>query len=251
MTKQSEMVGLDLDLLYAVTQSQSTNDLCAAAERFCAAHEFSFWVYGLAGPDKALTNYPPALVAAYAKNCWHRGCDPVVNAVNRRRRSVSWNLRETPLLDQPLSAVQKNVMAERWDVGARAGVSAPVYDRRCHSFDYAVVSFSREASLSEAEQRHHEPRVQLFAAYFQSVAPALLLEPRTRLEAPAAFLSPRERDCLTWAAKGKSNWEIGQLLTISIPTVKFHMTNAARKLDANGRALTIARAIRLGLINPS
>ncbi len=91
----------------------------------------------------------------------------------------------------------------------------------------------------------------MLAAYFQSVGPVLLLEDRCGEQPPTKQLSPRERDCLSWAAKGKSNWEIGQLLTISVGTVKFHLTNASRKLDANGRALTIARAIRLGLINPS
>lgn len=248
--KKAEIVGFDLELLYAVTQSQSADDLRGVAAKFCEAHGFSRWIYGLAGPDKVLTNYPAEWLASYTKNRWHRGRDPVVNAMNHRRRSVAWDLRHAQPLGLPLDAVEKSVLAERWEAGVRAGVTAPVYDRPGHPVDYAVVSFSRETPLTETEQRHHEPCVQLFATYFQSVAPTVLLGPDQRnVPAPVA-LSPREHSCLSWAARGKSSWEIGMLLTISVATVNFHLTNAARKLGVRGRTLAVARAIRLGLIDP-
>ena len=61
-------------------------------------------------------------------------------------------------------------------------------------------------------------------------------------------LSDRERDCLSWAALGKSSWEIGRILSISENTVVFHIKNAMRKLGVSNRVLAAAKAIELGLI---
>jgi len=49
-------------------------------------------------------------------------------------------------------------------------------------------------------------------------------------EAPASELSPRERQCLQWASKGKTDAEIGVILGISARTARFHIENAKRKL---------------------
>jgi len=63
-------------------------------------------------------------------------------------------------------------------------------------------------------------------------------------------LSVRERDCLQWAAIGKTSWEIAQILSISERTVIFHLTNATKKLDATNRRQAVVRALSLRLINP-
>lgn len=49
-------------------------------------------------------------------------------------------------------------------------------------------------------------------------------------------LTTRERECLSWVAEGKTDWEIGQILSISQTTVKFHVDTARRKLGAATRA---------------
>jgi LuxR family quorum-sensing system transcriptional regulator CciR len=243
------MVGFDLDLLNAVIACGSVDDLRAAAERFCDFYGFSIWIYGLAGPDIALTNYPPGVVDGYKQQRWHRGCDPLINAVGRVRRALAWDLHRPQPFDKRMDRVERSVMGQRWDVGARSGVTAPIFDRS-GAFDYAIVSFSRDRPLTAVEQRQVEPCTQLFAAYFHSVAPSILLPERDNTTV-TPMLTPRERDCLSWAAKGKSSWEVGQLLSISVATVNFHISNAANKLGVRGRTFAIARAVRLGLINPA
>ncbi|MER9702413.1 helix-turn-helix transcriptional regulator [Mesorhizobium sp. M0146] len=61
-------------------------------------------------------------------------------------------------------------------------------------------------------------------------------------------LSPREEECLLWAARGKSSWEVGMIIGISSNTVNFHIKNAMRKLDASSRTAAIVKAIGLGII---
>jgi LuxR family transcriptional regulator, activator of conjugal transfer of Ti plasmids len=55
------------------------------------------------------------------------------------------------------------------------------------------------------------------------------------------LLSPREYECLEWAAKGKSAWDIGCILNISRRTAAFHLDNAKSKLGVR----TISQAVAL------
>src|SRR5579859_1308457 len=48
-------------------------------------------------------------------------------------------------------------------------------------------------------------------------------------------LSEREIECLTWAARGKSSAEIGQIIGTSKRNVDFHIETACRKLDVATR----------------
>lgn len=61
-------------------------------------------------------------------------------------------------------------------------------------------------------------------------------------------LTRREIQCLKWAAAGKTDSEISAIVDISLPTVRFHVTNAARKLRVAGRSQAIQRAVTLGYI---
>jgi len=73
-------------------------------------------------------------------------------------------------------------------------------------------------------------------------------EPSVALASPAARLTPREIQCVKWAAAGKTDKDIGQIIRLSAPTVRFHLKNASRKLEASGRGQTIHRAAALGYI---
>ncbi len=65
---------------------------------------------------------------------------------------------------------------------------------------------------------------------------------------PAVHLTRREIQCLKWAAAGKTDSEVATIINISVPTVRFHITNAARKLDVTGKAQAIHRATTLGYV---
>jgi DNA-binding CsgD family transcriptional regulator len=67
-------------------------------------------------------------------------------------------------------------------------------------------------------------------------------------DAPLVRLTKREIQCLKWAAAGKTDADIGQIIGISGPTVRFHVQNAALKLRVAGRAQAIHRAAGLGYL---
>ena len=72
---------------------------------------------------------------------------------------------------------------------------------------------------------------------------ALLLEAR-KLE---GTLTPREREVLSWVARGKTNAEIARLLWLSPGTVRKHLENVYAKLGVRTRTAAVAHF--LGLID--
>ena len=61
-------------------------------------------------------------------------------------------------------------------------------------------------------------------------------------------LSKREVECLSWAAIGKTDQEIAMLISRSCATVRFHIHNAAVKLDSVKRSQTVFKAAQLGFL---
>jgi len=63
-------------------------------------------------------------------------------------------------------------------------------------------------------------------------------------------LNERERECLTWSARGKTSPEIAAILNLSKRTVNFHIENACRKLNVATRTEAVAKAAAGRLIGP-
>jgi two-component system, NarL family, response regulator len=61
-------------------------------------------------------------------------------------------------------------------------------------------------------------------------------------------LSGREREVLGQMATGRSNQEIGTVLTIAEGTVKFHVNNILHKLQAKDRTEAVIKALKRGII---
>lgn len=62
-------------------------------------------------------------------------------------------------------------------------------------------------------------------------------------------LTRREIECLQWAAVGKSEWEMSQIMGISEHTSEKHLLSAKNKLGAVNRVQAVAEAIRRGFIS--
>lgn len=62
-------------------------------------------------------------------------------------------------------------------------------------------------------------------------------------------LTPREAEILQWVAKGKTYWEIAQILGISIRTVRHFMANCREKLHAVSNKQAVAKAVANRMID--
>jgi DNA-binding CsgD family transcriptional regulator len=71
-------------------------------------------------------------------------------------------------------------------------------------------------------------------------------------EAPPYYArnTPRERECLTWCAVGKTSDDIAAILGISEGVVRIHLQSAQHKLNCLNRTHTVTKATMYKLIFP-
>ena len=89
----------------------------------------------------------------------------------------------------------------------------------------------------------------LHAAWVRSHVPGRGVEKAMEASSSGGVLTGREREILKWIYLGKSNFEIGAILTISPLTVKNHVRKILRKLDVVNRTQAIGKALELRILN--
>jgi DNA-binding NarL/FixJ family response regulator len=86
------------------------------------------------------------------------------------------------------------------------------------------------------------------------IAPSMLIRLLPRLERDyhrvGHDLSPREREVLDAMARGLSDKEIADRLTISFNTARKHVQNVIRKLGAHSKLEAVVTAVREGVVRP-
>ena len=76
-------------------------------------------------------------------------------------------------------------------------------------------------------------------------------EPVVREPRPLPGVTDREREVLTLIARGRTNAEIAEELSISTATVKAYVSRLLTKLDARDRVHLVIIAYEAGLATPS
>jgi two-component system, NarL family, response regulator LiaR len=66
---------------------------------------------------------------------------------------------------------------------------------------------------------------------------------------PATNLTQREHELLALMARGLSNQDIADQLSIAMPTVKFHVTNILTKMRADNRTEAVLSALRQKIVS--
>jgi LuxR family quorum-sensing system transcriptional regulator CciR len=89
---------------------------------------------------------------------------------------------------------------------------------------------------------------------FAQVAGSFAFEAARRLAVrtpgtPLVHLTQRQIECVLWVARGKTDWEIAQILRVSPTTVIEHLRNARERCDAPTRATLAVRALFEGAIS--
>lgn len=139
---------------------------------------------------------------------------------------------------------------DRTDFAARAcTLAAIVVPVHLPFGQIGAVSFTLddgEKTDLSAEFAAHGAVLGLLSRQFIAGYARVCTEPR-RLP-PTSALSKREVECLKWAAAGKTDVEISLILALSRPTVRFHLRNASRKLNAVNKSQVLFKAAQLGYI---
>jgi DNA-binding CsgD family transcriptional regulator len=95
-----------------------------------------------------------------------------------------------------------------------------------------------------SKRERHKTILSLFSPHLHEAMSRILGKARSDLPP----LSSREKEILKWLMEGKSTWDISTILQISERTVKFHIDNTMKKLDAVNRTHAVAIALREKLV---
>ncbi|MBN9548206.1 MAG: LuxR family transcriptional regulator [Alphaproteobacteria bacterium] len=187
-----------------------------------------------------ISTYPEPWTSHYLHSRYE-DVDPVIGQARRRQETFRWDADGG---DLDLSTPQRQLMDEANQFGLRSGFTIPIHDRRGLFAALTFASDERQPLFFRFIDRY-ERALQLIAIFFHFQARRRLTTDRM---VDGVVLSRREIQCLQWAARGKSAWDIGQILGISERTASFHLDNAKKKL---GVRTNIQAAIRLAMSKPS
>jgi DNA-binding CsgD family transcriptional regulator len=185
-----------------------------------------------------ITTYPASWLHRY-QQARHETIDPVVKRVATSSLPVFW--------DGMTGKVPRHIVFdEARDHGLANGITVTVAG--AHG-ERALLSIATGVSpdTEPGHQAAFAGRALLTALHLHEAAQRLANKPGG---GDRPQLTERERECLQWAATGKTSWEISNILAISERTVVFHIANATKKLNATNRRQAVVRALSLRLIEP-
>jgi DNA-binding CsgD family transcriptional regulator len=182
------------------------------------------------------TSYPEEWMKYYVENNY-MNVDPVIKQLLASRKPFFWD-DVTAHPETATDAVQ--LMNEAAECRVRDGIGISLAGK---PGEIVGIGLAR-SDAQPGRDYEFMARAYLLGVYFHETYRSML-EEQVKVN-----LSEREREILCWAAEGKTDEDIGTLLNISSPTVRFHWRNIFTKLEANGRVYAITKAIRLQLIVP-
>jgi LuxR family quorum sensing-dependent transcriptional regulator len=156
--------------------------------------------------------------------------DPVINQLLARNEPVRWNEARSANDD-----TGTRIFNEATEFKMKDGFALPIYSRE--GFVVGITMGAEHYDLGKQD----EACLHLASIYFHAKLERLRAENAPRPRGPR--LTPRERECLSWVAAGKTDWEISQILNIAEQTAHEYVQNALTKLNATTRAQAVAIAI--------
>ena len=223
----------------SLAESATAGDLHTALAGVCSALDLQRFAYvlmpdGRSAEISAITNYPAEWTALYGRSRYVF-IDPVVARALSRPEPFIWGAEDNSAL--PTSEAHRELFEQAAVFGIRYGFTVPIHDGRGGR---ASLTFAVDEPTPEFRRCVDKKgqALQLLAVLFHAKARRIL--PGDRLVAGIS-LSPRQLECLEWAARGKSAADIADILGISRRTAAFHIEQAKSKLGVR----TISQAVAM------
>lgn len=222
--------------------SQDIKGLFARIQQAAQELGFEYCAYGLQMPlpltrpqTILLNNYPVAWQRRYLE-AGFLTIDPTVAHGRRSRAPIVWN--------EHLFARAPELLDEARDSGLKAGWAQSSLN------GYGVLGMltlaRNDEPLGASELHAKQTRMQwLVQITHQMIGSRYINQSQTSHDPQ---LTPREVEILKWYADGKTASDIGDILNISIDTVKFHTKNCVGKLSVPNKTAAVVRAIMMGLL---
>lgn len=165
------------------------------------------------------------------------GSDPVHRASNLTSVGFAWSRLDEMIA---LSAGDRRILELARSQGIGEGFTVPA-----HVPGEAHGSCSFACAAGEPFAAEHLPLLQLVGAFAFEAARRIR---RDRFSGGPVRLTDRQRECVMWAARGKSDWEIARILGISEETAREHLRHARERYGVPKRTLVAVHALFDGTI---
>lgn len=237
--------GLSLEDISAIMDAESESELVERLKNAARALGFEQFLMGVE-VNRPLIRPVQHVISGYALRWQHLYSerdfvlqDPTVSHCQTNFEPLVWS-------EQMYSDGSRELWEESRKFGIGHGVSIPIHEREGVK---SMFSLARDQAIVKDQRELNEmvagARVLATCAHFamtKLVLPGLL-------DAHDPRLTVRERECLIWAAKGKTAFEIGMILHIAETTAVFHLNNVVRKFNVANRTQAIAVGVAMGLVH--
>lgn len=212
------------------------HDLCENLEldyaTYCAVNTVSDQVIGF-------TTYDDAWKEHYTSQRF-QNIDPTLHLPMRSIAPIDWQrLREHRDFDRVFEHARDFKIKDQ-------GLSVPIHGPYG---EVGLISVTRDCSLGTWEKLRKNVITELQTAAV-SLHDTVMQSDTLGYALRRPQLSSRECEVLQWTAAGKSQIDIGVILTISSRTVEVHLRSARSKLSALSTPQAVGRAIGMGFIQP-
>lgn len=229
---------VDLSTL-PLLETRYTEFLSLVCDKFEMDHAAYAGIEPAAGSIHGHVTYTGVWKSHHTEQDFHL-IDPTLHLVQRSIVSVDWSRLEA-------STNFQKIMRDAKDFGIpNQGIAIPI---RGPNGEIGLLNASRDCSRREWRMliRHVIGDLQSLAVRIHDSV--MSSDPlRQALHNPA--LSKREAEILQWFAAGKTQDDIGDLLSISRRTGEVHLRSSLHKLMALNTGQAVRRAITAGLIVP-
>lgn len=190
-----------------------------------------------------LGSYPPEWSAHYIEQDFVNR-DPVISAVPQEIMPFRWDSLQVQLRRRGRDAA---VLDQAGDFGLRRGITVPLHGP---GRGIADMNLTADQDLPDQEfdrlWREQRNDLHLISLY----AHQAILQRYLNDTGDLPQLAPRERECLLWTARGKTAWEVGEILGISQDTVTGYLKTATHKMGVFSKTHAVVKAVLQGLIVP-
>lgn len=227
------------------TGAQEAAESISEFVRCLGFDHFSFAIAPTVGYDGQsgiiLTDYSSRWLTKYRSGAYHDG-DPLLADCRTQCVPFRWGGRAYL---KRVDKYPRSLMLEAMDFGIVEGFTIPM---RGTGGELGVFSgvYAQMTGDDVADWRAGYEWLVSLAPFVHAYAISQI--DRHTASGDGIVLSDHERTCLSWTLKGKTSWEVAQIIGRSRPTVEYHLQKAMRKLDATNKAHAAALALKRGLM---
>lgn len=193
----------------------------------------------------AINNYPKEFEHGYINDQRYLYCPVLHHAYHQIPYPASWDELFDGSKISELQIAQVEWFATQ---GVTNGISCPIHGA---NGEFSILHFvlNKEDDPCSEEVIAIKNKLVTLTNFIDVKAKNILV--KSHLSCDNIKLTPRETDCIMWAARGKTSWETATILKLSEHTVREYLKNCLTKLNASTKAEAISKAILIGFISYS